>query len=80
MYLASFFSLPVEREDGTKLSHEQVVKQLDDGTVAYDNGLGLDGYFNELIRVSIKVEVSKYEATINWLRDLLYGSEFNKDR
>jgi hypothetical protein len=48
--------------------------------VGYRIGLGfLDG-FAETLRVSIKVETSMYEAAIAWLRDLVYGSEFNRER
>ena len=36
--------------------------------------------FAETMRVSIRVEVAKYELAVAWLRDLLYGSEFTKER
>ena len=36
--------------------------------------------FAETMRVSIRVEVAKYELAVSWLRDLLYGSEFTKER
>ncbi|KAG1833897.1 Metalloenzyme, LuxS/M16 peptidase-like protein [Suillus variegatus] len=35
-YLSVFFSLPVQRASGEVLSHEEVVNQLDDGTVSYE--------------------------------------------
>ncbi|KZT05962.1 uncharacterized protein LAESUDRAFT_701454 [Laetiporus sulphureus 93-53] len=79
-YLSSFFSLPVKRSSGEELTHEQVVNKLDDDTVSYDVGLGVGAAFNEMMRVSIKVESAMYESAIAWLRDLLYGSEFDKDR
>lgn len=28
----------------------------------------------------MRVEVDKYETAIAWLRDLIYGSEFDKER
>ena len=79
-YLSSFFSLPVKRHSGERLSHEEVVDQLDEQTVFYEVGLGASGSFAETLRVTIRVEVAKYELAVAWLRDLLYGSEFSKER
>lgn len=36
--------------------------------------------FAETLRVTIRVEVAKYELAVAWLKDLLYGSEFTKER
>jgi len=79
-YLSSFFSLPVKRLSGERLSHEEVVDQLDEQTVFYDVSLGTSGAFSETLRIAIRVEVAKYELAVAWLRDLLYGSEFTKER
>ena len=79
-YLGSFFSLPVKRQSGERLSHEEVVDQLDDQTVSYEVNHGISGMFAETLRVTICVEVAKYELAVAWLRDLLYGSEFTKER
>ncbi|KAI9460971.1 Metalloenzyme, LuxS/M16 peptidase-like protein [Lactarius psammicola] len=79
-YLSSFFSLPVKRQSGEHLSHEEVVDQLDDQTVSYEISPGISGRFTETLRVTIRVEVAKYELAVAWLRDLLYGSEFAKER
>lgn len=79
-YLSSFFSLPVLRHTGEKLSHEQVVNQLDDETVSYDAAFGISEAFTENFRISIKVEVSGYEKAVAWLRDLVYGAVFDKER
>ena len=65
---------------GRTLNHEEVVNSLEDETVSYDIGLGLEGYFTQLIRVSIKVEVAKYDQAIQWLNDLIYRSVFDKER
>jgi hypothetical protein len=32
------------------------------------------------MRIQIKVEKTQYETTIAWLRDLIFGSVFSKDR
>jgi Zn-dependent M16 (insulinase) family peptidase len=78
LYLESFFSLPVVRADGTKLGFEEVVNQLDAGTVEYDIDLG--AYLTEAVGVVVKVEKSKYREGIAWIRDLLWGSKFDLNR
>ncbi|PBK77299.1 hypothetical protein ARMSODRAFT_874850 [Armillaria solidipes] len=79
-YLSAFFALPVQRQSGEWLSHEEVINKLDDETVSYEVGLGVSNAFAETLRVSIKVEVSGYEVAVAWLRDLVYGARFDKER
>ncbi|KAI0375392.1 hypothetical protein BV20DRAFT_960528 [Pilatotrama ljubarskyi] len=79
-YLSAFFSLPVKRSTGERLNHEEVVHRLDSDTVSYEVSLGVNNTFTEAMRVSIKVETAQYENAIAWLRDLVYGSEFDKER
>lgn len=79
-YLSAFFSLPVQRQSGVKLNHEQVVNQLDNETVSYEVGLGVSNSFTDTFRASIKVETALYENAIAWLKDLIYGAEFDKER
>lgn len=79
-YLSSFFSLPVTTSNGERLSHEEVVARLDEETVSYENELGMQGYFAETFRVSINVEKEKYEAAVRWMKDLIYGAEFDVSR
>jgi hypothetical protein len=33
-----------------------------------------------MLRVTIEVELAAYETAVAWLRDLIYGSEFDKER
>ncbi|CAL1695482.1 unnamed protein product [Somion occarium] len=79
-YLSAFFSLPVTRASGEHLSHEEVVHKLDDDTVHYQASLGVNDIFSETLRVGIKVNAANYETAIAWLRDLIYGGEFTKER
>ncbi len=79
-YVDTFFSLPIVRHNGVRLTHEDVVNQLDNDTVEYRVDLGIFGFFSESFRVSIEVEVAAYETAVAWLRDLIYGSEFDKER
>ena len=62
------------------LSHEEVINQLDNETVSYTVGLGVSNFFTDIFCVSIKVEIAHYETAIAWLKDLVYGVEFNRDR
>ncbi|KIO08194.1 hypothetical protein M404DRAFT_134459 [Pisolithus tinctorius Marx 270] len=79
-YLAAFFSLPVQRTSGQHLSHEEVVTKLDDETVAYESALGVSEQFTEMLRVTLKVQVEQYESAVAWLRDLIWGAIFDKER
>ena len=56
------------------------MNRLDNDTVSYDVGLGSNGRYMETLRISIRVEKSQYETAVAWLRDLLYGSKFDKER
>ncbi|KAG8802435.1 hypothetical protein FRC17_006413, partial [Serendipita sp. 399] len=80
LYQMTLFNLPMIKKDGTRLTHEEVINALNKDTVAYDSGLGIDSKFSELLRMSIKVESTKYDLAISWLRDVLFQSEFTKER
>jgi hypothetical protein len=80
IYVSNFFSLPVKRHSGEHLSYEAVVNQLVGDTVSYNCGFGILGSFAEGFSVHINVELAKYEAAVAWLKDLMYGSEFVKER
>jgi Zn-dependent M16 (insulinase) family peptidase len=79
-YLAAFFALPVKRANGQILSHEEVINALDNETVEYEANLGVSGIYQELLHISIKVETSRYEEAVAWLSDVVYRSQFNKER
>ncbi|KAF8807490.1 hypothetical protein BYT27DRAFT_7189561 [Phlegmacium glaucopus] len=79
-YLSAFFALPVRRASGVRLSHEEVINQLDNETVSYEVGLGVSNSFTDIFRVSMKVEKAHYETAIAWLKDLVYGAEFDENR
>lgn len=78
--MTALFALPVQRASGELLTHEEVINKLDDETVSYDIGLGNAGAFAETLRISIKVENKAYETAVAWLKDLVYGARFDKDR
>lgn len=62
------------------MTHEEVVNKLDNETVSYEAGLGVSNSFADTFRISIKVETALYETAVAWLKDLLYGAEFDKER
>jgi Zn-dependent M16 (insulinase) family peptidase len=84
VYLSAFFSLPVVRHNGIRLTHEDVVNQLYDDTVECGAQLGVQlgvcDLFSNIFHVHIQVELAGYETAVAWLRDLVYGSEFDKER
>ncbi|KIY47049.1 hypothetical protein FISHEDRAFT_75082 [Fistulina hepatica ATCC 64428] len=80
VYIASFFTLPVKRASGECLTHEEVSHKLDDETVSYEARMGIGSNFQETLVVSIKVETAQYETAVTWIKDLVYGAQFDKDR
>lgn len=79
VYLGSFFLNPFEM-NGTKVEYEEVVRRLEEDTISYSACFGSGSGFDELIRIKVKVEASKYSKGITWLSDLLYNSIFDADR
>ena len=56
------------------------VDALDDETVSYEANIGLNGLVPETFRVSIRVTKERYATAVAWLRDLIYGAEFDRER
>lgn len=79
VYLHSFFLNPIEK-DGKEMDYEDVVEKLELDTISYSANFGSGSGFNELIRIKLKVEASKYELGITWINDLLYHSIFDAER
>ncbi|TNY19824.1 Metalloenzyme, LuxS/M16 peptidase-like protein [Rhodotorula diobovata] len=72
LFLDTFFAMPVMREDGTRLSFEQVSRALDE--LAIDFGAQTLG---EGILVRIQVAKEDYEKAIVWLSDVIYGTQLD---
>ncbi|KAI9720914.1 MAG: hypothetical protein M1828_005484 [Chrysothrix sp. TS-e1954] len=79
IYVMNFFDTPVIR-NGIRVEFEEIVTQLERDTIGYNmssaGGLGN----TEALRVTFQVEPSKYKIAIEWMRDLLYNSIFDKTR
>lgn len=78
VYLDSFFTLPIERPDGSVLEFEDVVKQLDAETLSYS--INVNSPLQEGITLKVKVAKEKYDVAIRWIRDLLYHSRYTPER
>ncbi|XP_015753164.1 PREDICTED: uncharacterized protein C3H1.02c-like [Acropora digitifera] len=85
LYLEVLFESPILR-DGVLVPYDQVVAQLAGDTLDKVSSLGLKGKrfmpeeFSQLACVSLKLEVEKYEKGVHWLHELLYKTQFTKDR
>ncbi|KAI7861631.1 Metalloenzyme, LuxS/M16 peptidase-like protein [Spinellus fusiger] len=79
LFLKSIFSLPIERE-GVLVSYEEVVKELSKDTLEYNADVGTGAGFRELAVFTIKVEVSKYTKAIQWLKNIMWNTQFTVDR
>ncbi|GAA5857081.1 hypothetical protein JCM9279_001948 [Rhodotorula babjevae] len=72
LFLDTFFAMPIMREDGTRLSFDQVNRALDELAISFGaQTLG------EGILVSIQVVKEDYEKAITWLSDIIYGTQFD---
>lgn len=80
LYLSMVFSLPVQRQDGSSLKYEDVVKQLDEDVLEYDATIGIGSSFSETMAIEFKAPVAHYEKVVAWVYDLLWRSEFSLDR
>ena len=78
IYTASFFSLPVVRLDGQRLSFEDVVTLLNKDTIEYNIGVGHP--LHEDVKIAFRVQKSKYREAVKWISDLLFNAEFDVDR
>ncbi|PSK34609.1 hypothetical protein C7M61_004969 [Candidozyma pseudohaemuli] len=74
------FSVSIKKPDGTYLPYEEVITELNNDLLDFDLDNGFDSQFVELITVTIKFEVGKYEKAIDWLINVLKYSVFEESR
>lgn len=76
------FKLPATLEDGTELSKDEFVNQLQDETVSYSSGLGLlGGSIPQMSYISVQVENTDGQGLANalrWIRRTLYSTNITK--
>lgn len=49
-------------------------------TVVQNAHFSFRGAFSEVFVISLKVEKADYEKAVQWIRDLVTGAVFNKER
>lgn len=62
------------------MSYENVVKGLSEDTIEYDATLGTSFGFQEFVVLTLKANSSKYMKAIQWLRDILWRTQFTIER
>lgn len=93
LFETALCSVGVKRADGTVLDHEEVVNQLNEWvliilrqdltrsfTVSQSSYFSFRGCFSETFVVQLKVELAQFEEAVGWIRDLIAGSIFSKER
>lgn len=79
IYIESFFSLPMS-QDGTTISFEQVIMELERDTVGYEIELGANLGGSEMITIKLQAEAEKYQTAVQWLRRLMWSFVFDLER
>lgn len=80
MYLGTLFESPVKTQTGEYLPYEEVANRLEDETVNYACEFGLLEEFTNTLNVVVRVELAMYEKAVAWIKDVVYGSQFTKER
>lgn len=86
LLLEAFFESPVKRCDKI-IPYEDIVSELESDTVASRSHIGLGtsgrftcGPYSNTVSVMLQVEEAKYKRGIEWLRELLYQTQFTTER
>jgi hypothetical protein len=56
------------------------VRQLDSFTVEYESGFGCGNWVQNLVRITLRVPLTQYGTAVEWLNDLIFRSEFTRER
>ncbi|KAF3993263.1 hypothetical protein FT663_00537 [Candidozyma haemuli var. vulneris] len=78
--IEDIFSVSITKPDGSSLPYEEVITELNNDLLDFDLDNGFDSQFVELITVTVKFEVTKYDKAIQWLIDVLKYSVFEESR
>ncbi|XP_033227850.1 uncharacterized protein C05D11.1-like [Belonocnema kinseyi] len=86
LLLESILACPVNR-DGKLIQYEEIVAELECDTVAVATGLGFEnsfrfscGVYSHAANLLLQVELSKYTKGVQWIKELLYKTEFPPER
>eukprot|EP00735_Rhodelphis_limneticus_P001237 TRINITY_DN1181_c0_g1::TRINITY_DN1181_c0_g1_i1::g.17267::m.17267 TRINITY_DN1181_c0_g1::TRINITY_DN1181_c0_g1_i1::g.17267 ORF type:complete len:1164 (-),score=310.45,sp/P48053/YPD1_CAEEL/31.93/2e-112,sp/P48053/YPD1_CAEEL/26.11/5e-15,Peptidase_M16_C/PF05193.16/1.7e-15,Peptidase_M16_C/PF05193.16/29,Peptidase_M16_C/PF05193.16/3.4e+03,Peptidase_M16/PF00675.15/7.9e-09 TRINITY_DN1181_c0_g1_i1:232-3723(-) len=84
LFLEAAFELDVEKDDGSIMPLEEVVRALEAETVSHSSSLGFDGtrnfecgLFGNLAQVSVKCEGARYMRAVQWVRDILWRTRLD---
>ena len=85
LYTNVLFELPVENQH-LKLTHEQVVYELNKDLLEFDVSLGINGsefepgIFSQYFTVFTKTQISDYELAIKWLKLIVFDTKFDRQQ
>ncbi|XP_033228376.1 uncharacterized protein C05D11.1-like isoform X2 [Belonocnema kinseyi] len=86
LLLESILVCPLNR-DGKLIPYENIVAELETDTVEITSGVGLEygarfscGDFSHAANLMLQLEVSKYAKGVQWIKELLYQTEFTPER
>ncbi|KAK7070200.1 hypothetical protein SK128_011894, partial [Halocaridina rubra] len=87
LYLDLIFESPISRGE-VIVPYEEVVRELTADTLSRDTGIGLGLYrgqfsigpYSSNVAVILKMEMEKYVRGVQWLREILFSTQFNADR
>ncbi|CAH1271971.1 Hypp4744 [Branchiostoma lanceolatum] len=85
LYIEVILESPVLR-DGVFVSHEDVIRELAADTLTAESSLGVGGnrfacgHFAQVVTLALKLEMEKYTKGVQWLRELLFQTQFTVDR
>lgn len=83
LYTNVMFELPVENSE-VKLTHEQVVYELNKDLLEFDVSLGINGCefepgsFSQYLTVFTKTQINDYELAIKWLKYITHDTKFDR--
>ncbi|ANB13374.1 hypothetical protein AWJ20_1662 [Sugiyamaella lignohabitans] len=75
---SELFSLPMVLPDGTKLSYEEVVRDVKKDTL--ENSISSAGQFEEFVTLKLQATVENYSKVVEWAIRALWYTVFDEDR
>ncbi|XP_071154933.1 uncharacterized protein C05D11.1-like [Mytilus edulis] len=85
LFCEVIFESPILR-NGELIDHEEVIKQLEADTISFSGRVGvggskfLCGTYPQMVQVELKFEEDKYLKGIQWLKDILFHTQFTAER
>eukprot|EP00736_Rhodelphis_marinus_P008270 Rmarinus@m.16579 len=87
LYLNTLFENPIRLQDGSLMSHDDVVRNVEAETVEHDGLWGMTssssfggGSFSQLASVSVTCVREDFETAAKWVRDTIWRGEMTPNR